>query len=186
MSTRLVLICHAATTATRRAEFPGDEPIDAPPDAVSLRTDLALSGPATRCRQTAAALGLRPTIDHRLRECDYGRWQGHSLDALAETEPTAVHQWLTNPTAAPHGGESTIDLLTRVGAWLDDLPRDHQRIMAITHSSVIKAAVVHAIHATPQSFWRIDIPPLSYTSLSGRPTAWTLRSLAARSVSGDA
>jgi hypothetical protein len=40
--------------------------------------------------------------------------------------------------------------------------------------------VVHAIRATPASFWRIDVPPLSRTVLSGRPSSWTLRSLAAK------
>lgn len=178
MTTRLVLICHAATSATRHAGFPRDEPIDDQPAALTDRVDLALSSPATRCLQTASALGLRPTIDERLRDCDYGRWRGHTLAELTETEPAAVHEWLADPGAAPHGGESTLDIIERVSGWLDDLPRDHRRIVAITHPSVIKAAVVHAILATPQSFWRIDIPPLSRTILSGRPTTWSLRSLA--------
>ena len=38
--------------------------------------------------------------------------------------------------------------------------------------------MVHAILATPQSFWRLDVPPLSRTVLSGRPGTWTLRTLA--------
>lgn len=178
MTTRLVLICHAATSATRRAAFPTDEPIDTPPEPLTDRVDLAVCGPATRCRQTAAALGLDATVEERLRECDYGSWAGRTLDELASADPVAVHQWLTDPTAAPHGGESTVELLGRVAGWLDDIPVDHRRIVAVTHPSVVKAAIVHAIHATPQSFWRIDVPPLCRTVLSGRPSAWTMRTLA--------
>jgi broad specificity phosphatase PhoE len=180
MTTRLVLICHAATSATRRAAFPLDEPIDDPPAASGERVDVALCGPATRCRQTASALGLDPTVDDRLRDCDFGRWHGHTLDELTAAEPAAVHEWLTDPAAAPHGGESTVDVLARVAGWLDDLPRAHERVVAVTHPSVIKAAVVHAILATPRSFWRLDVPPLSRTVLSGRPGTWTLRTLAGR------
>jgi hypothetical protein len=42
---------------------------------------------------------------------------------------------------------------------------------------VIKAAIVHAIKATPESFWRIDIAPLSRTVLSGTADDWRLRAL---------
>jgi broad specificity phosphatase PhoE len=179
MTTRLVLICHAATAATKRAAFPLDEPIADPPAPQPERADVVLCGPAERCRQTAAALGLDATVDDRLRDCDFARWAGRTLDELTSAEPAAVHEWLTDPAAAPHGGESTMDVLARAGAWLDELPRDHARIVAVTHPAVIKAAVVHAILATPQSFWRLDVPPLSRTVLSGRPATWTLRSLAA-------
>lgn len=179
--TSVVLICHAATSATRRAAFPFDEPIESTPPAIELPAEAYLTAPETRCQQTAKALGLPAEIDSGLRDCDYGIWRGHTLDDLTATDPTAVTRWLTDPTSAPHGGESTVELLTRVGGWLDALPADHRTIAAVTHAAVIKAAVVHAILATPQSFWRIDVPPLSQTVLSGRPRAWTLR---ARDIAG--
>ena len=177
MPTRLVLVCHGATSATRRAAFPADEPLEHPDVVVPdpPRADLVLSAPLTRCHQTAAALGLDATPDTALRDCDYGRWRGRTLDEVTADDPAAVHAWLTDPTASPHGGESTQDLLDRVGKWLDALPLDHRRIVAITTPAVVKAAVVHAIAATPATFWRIDVPPLSRTVLSGRPTSWTLR-----------
>ena len=178
MTSRLVLICHAATSATRRAAFPVDEPIEAAPPPTPPRADVCVTAPEARCRQTADALGLTATIDDALRDCDYGDWRGHTLDDIAAAHPDAVSRWLTDPATAPPGGESTMDLLGRVAAWVDALPHDHNKIVAITHPSVIKAAVVHAILATPQSFWRLDVPPLSRTVLSGRPGTWTLRTLA--------
>jgi len=47
----------------------------------------------------------------------------------------------------------------------------------VTHAAVIRAAIIHAIHATPESFWRIDVPPLSRTSLSASNAGWRLRAL---------
>jgi broad specificity phosphatase PhoE len=178
VTTQLTLVTHAATAATRRAAFPSDEPVESPPAPASFRADLVTTSPALACRQTASALGLTATVDDALRDCDHGHWRGRSLDEVAATEPLAVRSWLTDPAAAPHGGESVLALLARVAAWLDALPRDHERIVAVTHPAVVKAAVVHAILATPLSFWRIDVPPLSRTVLSGRPSSWTLRSLA--------
>lgn len=178
MTTRVVLICHGATSATQRAAFPADEPLLHQPAAGTERADLALSAPAVRCRQTAEALSLSPTVDERLRECNYGRWTGHTFAELSSTEPAAVHEWLADPAAAPHGGESTVDLIERAGAWLESLPMDRRRIVAVTHPSVIKATIVHAIRATPETFWRLDIAPLSRTVLSG--PKWRLRFLGER------
>ncbi|TDV57171.1 histidine phosphatase family protein [Actinophytocola oryzae] len=175
MTSRLVLICHAATAATRTGAFPLDEPVEKTPAPAPARADVYLTGPETRCRQTAKALGLSATVDEDLRDCDHGTWRGQTLDDLVTSAPTAVTQWLTDPSAAPHEGESIVDLIARVGEWLDEVRYDHTRIVAVTHPAVIRAAIVHAILATPRSFWRIDVPSLSRTVLSGRPSSWTLR-----------
>jgi broad specificity phosphatase PhoE len=175
MTSRVVLICHAATAATRRAAFPVDEPIESAPPPLSVRADVYLASPATSCQQTAKALDLPATTEPALRDCDHGTWRGKTLDEVVTSNPEAVTRWLTDPAAAPHGGESIVDLIARVGQWLDAIPRDHRKIVAVTHPAVVKAAVVHAILATPQSFWRIDVPPLSHTVLSGQPKSWTLR-----------
>jgi broad specificity phosphatase PhoE len=53
------------------------------------------------------------------------------------------------------------------------------KTVAITHASVIRAAIVHTIEANPRSFWRIDVAPLSVTALSGNGVRWTLSTIAA-------
>jgi len=53
------------------------------------------------------------------------------------------------------------------------------KIVAVTHASVIRAAIVHAIEAGPRSFWHIDVAPLSLARLSANNGRWTLVSLAA-------
>jgi broad specificity phosphatase PhoE len=179
----MTVISHASTVATRVAAFPGDEPIERPPNGGGLgRMDTAVRGPEKRCAQTATALGigleLPAGIDERLRDCDYGRWRGRSLDDVAAAEPHDLTRWLTDPASAPHGGESIVDLLARVGGWLD-APRAGRRIAVITHPAVIKAMIVHVLRADPSAFWRIDIAPLSRTVLRGEPGRWTLRWLTA-------
>ncbi len=70
-------------------------------------------------------------------------------------------------------------VMTRVSAWLDALQATSGGIVAVTHASVIRAAIVHAIEAEPRSFWRIDVAPLSITRLNGNNGRWTLVSIGA-------
>ena len=183
MTARLILVCHGSTEATRRRAFPRDEPLDdrSKARAVALagrlpRADCCWTSAALRARETAAALGLSAGVEPKLRECDYGRWAGRSLSEIAAHEPDAAEAWRHDPAAAPHGGESVLDLIRRVAAWLaDELARD-RRSIAVTHATIIRAAIVHVLDAPPPSFWRIDVAPLSVTRLSGTGGRWTVLS----------
>jgi len=179
---RLLLVRHAATSATRSAGFPVDEPLDARgrADAALLAGALparsaALSSPALRCRETAAAAGFaEPSLVAALAECDFGAWAGRTLadvHASAEAEAAA---WMTDPDARPHGGESLTAFAARVAAWLDGQARKDGRAVAFTHGGVVKAAVVHALGAPLAAFWQIDVAPLSLTELHAHDGRWTV------------
>ena len=109
-----------------------------------------------------------------LRDCDYGAWRGCTFDDVQAREPDAVAAWLHDPAAAPHGGELVLALMHRVATWLAAEHQHHRQSIVVTHAAIIRAAIVHAIDATPQSFWRIDIAPLSGTRLSGTQGRWNL------------
>jgi broad specificity phosphatase PhoE len=81
---------------------------------------------------------------------------------------------LRDPAVAPHGGESILHLMQRVAEWLGGEQAHHRRSIVVTHATIIRAAIVYAIEAAPQSFWRIDIAPLSFTRLSGANGRWNL------------
>jgi len=88
-------------------------------------------------------------------------------------DPSELVAWTTDPSAAPHGGESVLHLLARVHGWLTVRP--HGRTVAVTHPAVVRAVLVTALAADPTSFWRIDVPPLNTTALHGQGGRWTLR-----------
>jgi len=188
MTTHLILVSHAPTGALRTTAFPGDEPLDPPvtlfPEASSEiekmgHLDHALMGPERRIAETAAALQLTTSfsVDPALRDCDYGRWTGRRLSDVQAEEPDAIASWISEPAANPHGGESILDLLQRVAAWIDERGRVGGRVLAVSHPSVIRAAILHAIEAPPHSFWRINVEPLSLIDLRGNKGRWTLRAL---------
>jgi broad specificity phosphatase PhoE len=182
MVTSLTLISHASTRALRKAAFPCDEPLDplayrkASTARPLRRAQHAWAGPELRTTQTAEALALNAVIEPALRDCDYGRWRGRALAEVQAEEPEAITAWLTDPHSAPHGGESILDLLARVGAWLDTIASRSGRAVGVTHPAVARAAIVHAIGATAYVFWRIDVAPLTRTELHSRSGGWTLRS----------
>jgi len=81
---------------------------------------------------------------------------------------------MTDPDAAPHGGESLTRFAARVAAWLDEQAADDGRAIAVTHGGVVKAAVVHALGAPLAAFWRIDVAPLALTELHAHEGRWTV------------
>lgn len=181
MTPRLSLVCHAATPGLRAANFPLDEALDerglAAAKALAGRFDRigrVLVSPALRAVETAQAMGLEGEICADLRECDYGRWAGLSFETLAAAEPGALAAWTSDPDASPHGGESVTALIARVGAFLDG-GGFSGHTLAITHASVVRAAVVHALGAGGRAFWRIEAGPLSVTDLRPSSRGWSLR-----------
>jgi broad specificity phosphatase PhoE len=184
MHADLILICHASTAAVRSASFPADEPLDdrgtadaAKAAATIHPADRVWCAPSLAARQTASALGLDATVNDAIREWDFGGWAGRSLADVARDEPAAFSAWVADPPSAPPGGEHLADLLHRVGAWVGDSPSASGTTIAVTHSSVIRAAIVHAIEASTASFWHLDVRPLSQTWLRANGTRWNLRSL---------
>jgi broad specificity phosphatase PhoE len=116
-------------------------------------------------------------VEPLLRDCDFGRWAGRSLAEVEAQEPEAVADWLQNPHAAPHGGESFADVMRRVGGWMDDLLVGNGSVLAITHATVVRAAIAHALGVGPGTFRHIDVAPLTRTRLSGGGRRWTLAAL---------
>lgn len=185
LTVRVMLISPALNAALREARFDGDAPLDASgvrraraaASAVPA-ADRRVHGPDERCTGTADALGLRSDPEPALRGWDLGRWSGQRLAEVGRDEPGAVSAWLSEPSAAPHGGESLLDLHARVGGWLDSLHRegaDNSSVLAVAEPAVVRAAIVHALGLPPQTFWRLDVAPLTLTELSGRSGRWNLR-----------
>lgn len=179
---RLLLISHAATEAQRRTAFPCDEPLLE--RELARSRSLAWSAPARariwtaperRARQTSRMLGLSATPAAELRECDYGGWCGRTMEEVQAGDPEGTLAWLTDPGAAPHGGESLESLAARVGRWMDEECTARETV-AVTHPSVIRAAIVHGLRTPVQLFWRFDIPPLTLVDLRSHGV-WTLRCL---------
>ncbi|MCX5209046.1 histidine phosphatase family protein [Kitasatospora sp. NBC_00240] len=188
MTVRVTLVSAAMSTALREARFDDGGPLE----PAGLRQAEQAAGalpaggrsyasPSPRCAATATALGLRAEPAPALAGCAMGRWTGLTLAEVAAAEGEAVARWLGDPAAAPHGGESLLDLFARVAGWLDALPADAPSgaergpVTAVVEPDVVRAAALHALGVPGPAFWRLDVQPLSVTELTGRSGRWNVR-----------
>ncbi|MBN9220197.1 MAG: histidine phosphatase family protein [Mesorhizobium sp.] len=182
MHGRLTMICSGITAGTRRGAFPSDEPAEAKSLALAEamratlpHADRVWSAPALRARQTAEALALKASVEPLLADQDFGRWAGRRLEDVQAAESEAVAAWLTNPDAAPHGGESLADVARRASRMVDGLVAERGHTIALTHASVIRTAILHVLGAPLAASLKIDIEPLSITDFRNDGRRWVLR-----------
>ncbi|MFF7490437.1 histidine phosphatase family protein [Streptomyces luteogriseus] len=186
MPLRVTFVASARSSPLLAERFEDDRPLDQAGWAEVERlarellplaaAELRYCSPTPRSRSTGEGLGYAPLVQLGLRDCGMGRWRGLTLGEAMAREPDAVDAWLTDPRATPHGGESLVDFITRVGGWLDTRPvEDGCRVVAVAEPSVIRAALVYALKAPPSTYWNIDVRPLSTTSVTGRAGRWNLR-----------
>lgn len=183
MARRLIFVCCASTTAMRRGVFPLDEPADGRyrARAAALHVHLprighVLTGPALRARQTAQAFAPAAVEEGALADQDFGAWAGKGVGALQETDPVALGAWLSDPEAAPPGGESFGQVCLRIEGFMAGLLGKKGETIAVSHPAVIRAAILTTLGAPPACFSRIDVEPLGLTEFRGDGRRWMLRS----------
>lgn len=182
MTSRVSFVPPAMNDSLRRARFDDGCSLDAgglararaAAGSLPAAVRVVLS-PSVRCRQTAAALGLDGVEEGDLAGLDVGRWRGLTLAEVGAAEPQEVGRWLADPDAAPHGGESVADLCARVDRWLRAAAGTEGHTVAVVEPEIVRAVVVGVLGAPAAAFWRLDVPPLGVTSVSGRDGRWNLR-----------
>ncbi len=139
---RAVLIRHPAVAAPPGTCYGRlDLPLDPAAAAVAGRLAAiatAYSGrvwtsPAARCRAIA---GPRAQPDDRLRELDFGAWEGRPWDDVPRRE---LDRWAADVLhRAPPGGESGAALLARVAAFHADLLARAEDCLVVAHGGPLK------------------------------------------------
>jgi len=188
----IILVRHGRTDANRRGLLlgradPGLDPTgmeQARALGVVLARDLADHGPVRvvtsplrRTSETAAeiasALGVETTPEAELIELDYGDWDERPL---ADVPADAWRAWRTDPDFAAPGGESLRALQDRVGPCVERLLAETGTggaggsapagvVVAVTHVSPIKAAIVTALGGDPLLTWRFRVDVASMTRM---------------------
>ena len=179
MPVRLAVIAHAPTRSTARAAFGGGDELIRPKAVRPLRgrVERWASGPEPACVSTTSRLGGDPQVLDDLRGCDFGSWSGRTLSEMSAAEPFGLADWLEDPAATPHGGESLLQLIGRVGSVVDEYPWPDGLSVAVVGPLVVRAIAVHALSVAAESIFRIDVSPLGRVLLSRATSGWRLQAL---------
>ena len=135
-----------------------------------VRFERIYTSPLVRARETAAIVAQRspgrPPIeaDPRLREMDYGHWEGLTYPQIDARDRAERAAWEADPASIPcPGGESGNDVAIRVRSFLTDLLSGHrphgdgpddgeQPILAVAHSSLNRILVCVALGIEVREF----------------------------------
>ncbi|MFC0617405.1 histidine phosphatase family protein [Deinococcus budaensis] len=137
-------------------------------------SDLRRAAETARLALPAADL----TLDARLRELHFGRYEGATtVDVLHDPDYAA---WQRDPwrLPAPGGGESLAAVAARLRAWAEELPGG--TVTAFTHGAALRALLcgLFGWPATPQRGYVLPFPyrhaHTGLTRLERGAAGWTL------------
>lgn len=136
-----------------------------------LQIKAVYTSPIERASETAAAIAERVKLESIwvdfLKEIDFGE-----LQSIFETDLKRHSVWqhfLQNPAEVVFpGGESVNEAQNRVVAGLDALAAQfakEDRVVCVGHCEILRLAVCHAIHLSPDHFHNLTIDPASVSLL---------------------
>ena len=99
----------------------------------------------------------RVRLDERLREVDYGVFEGESWDRLDDDLAALARRWRQDPYGRriPRG-ESYDDVIERFEAFRAELPHDG-RVAAVSHGGTIRCAIYGAMGRPPRGSWQLEL-----------------------------
>jgi probable phosphoglycerate mutase len=173
ISARLLLVRHAQHVATvddGGLTSLGERQAEALVEAVVLRgSDVVVASPLRRATATADVLADRFEVLPGLEEFDFGPDVPEAAEMLAER--TDLTLW--RPGHGFPGGESLRSFHARIAETLSALVHANlgRRVVAVTHSGVIDAALRWAYDLSPDDDWTTEasLPNASLTELERWP-----------------
>ena len=101
--------------------------------------------------------GREMTIDDRLKEMDYGPYEGTDLKNLPEELKVFFSDFAHNP--APEGMEQLPNLVARLGSFLEDIRpsllemEPGENVLLSTHAIAMKAALEYLTPGSDGAYW---------------------------------
>lgn len=140
-------ICYGSTDVDVAASFE-EEAAEVKKGLEGASFDTVYTSPLQRCTKLATFCGFADAIrDNRLRELDFGSWEGLPWQEIEDPLLTA---WYDNWMDLQAGGaESFLEQCTRVAYFLDELrEKEYRHGCIFAHSGTIRAALVYAGYCT--------------------------------------
>src|SRR5688572_16341525 len=114
------------------------------------------SSPSRRAVESATLRPIdtpAPAIDERLREIDFGAFEGLTYDEVAIRYPQKYAQWMTRPTDVVFpNGETFAAMSARVRGVLEEIRQKHsgETIVTVSHGGPNRVALAQALDLDPR------------------------------------
>lgn len=135
----------------------------------NIKVDRVYTSPLIRAKDTADIIfssGQDLVIDSRLKEMDFGQWEGKHYTDLAGDETFELWQREWKNTPAP-GGESFNDLTRRVEDFWQFLKKTTEDNVAIVgHNAVLMLLLPTILSLTPEQGWYFCFEQGRYSHIS--------------------
>lgn len=168
----IVFIRHGQTDLNKTGKVQGaeiDKPLNAAGRAGAAKSAARFDptqfaacfvSPLKRAKQTAAFFTkntLPLQFDERLKEMDYGSWDGESVADLMRKYPDGFDAWGNIVDAyAKHatGGESFAELEKRGLEFVHDLQKKYgqDKVLVVSHGATIRALTAALLGSSPKAF----------------------------------
>ena len=143
-----------------------------------LKFDYVFTSPLKRAVQTAQLIApsVRPVIEPRLIEMDYGPYEGLDLKHLPPEILWFFSDFVHNP--APAGMEQLSSVVERVGSFLEEIRNLEGNLLISAHAISMKGMLEYLTPVSRGSYWSKNIGNCAvYTAqnLGGRidvPAEW--------------
>lgn len=147
---KIVLLRHGQTTVTGKYVGATDIPLSIEGESHITKVKASLSAfsfdnvfcsPMKRCTQTSDILSFeKPEIDVRLREINFGSWEGMSFAEITLRYPEMIESWAKqNENFCFPGGEKISDFRDRLTSFSNSLYTSKgSEILIISHGGVIR------------------------------------------------
>lgn len=189
---RLVFVRHGETVWSGQLKIQGKSDVALAPagerqakllaENFAGKPDYLFVSPLKRAYDFALPLArrfrLQPEIDVKLREIDFGAWEGRSFAEMPPEMQVQYAAWCEDPfRITPPGGEAFSQLTERVRAFLAQTQKrlgEEECAVAVTHGGVIRTAVALAMQMPLRLAARLRIEAASTTILECYGGDWYL------------
>ena len=189
---KLLLIRHGQTNWNLEQRFQGQSDIllnetgrkqaQALADRLSAEHfDFVYSSDLQRAMETAKIIcDSKLHSDSRLREVNFGDWEGMIYDEIKAKHPYTLAAWENDIFKnAPPNGETLEQLAVRVQSMLDEFCLKHQdqTVLIVAHGGVLQTLICLALKLPPTMYWQFHLSTASLSELAFYPAGAILNSL---------
>lgn len=118
--------------------------------------------------------------DPRLRELNFGSWEGMDYYEIQSKHPLVLTEWQENILkTAPPGGESLEQLAKRVQVVYEHIISTDLKdeILIVAHGGVLQVLLCYALNLPFQNYWQFHLDPGSLSEIAIYPEGVILNRL---------